>query len=59
MDLFKQRVVKYWNMLPCEVKEAISVNDFKAKLEYHKLTNLGRDGTNRYWDLSDEIFNRI
>jgi hypothetical protein len=46
-------------MLPCEVKEATSVNDFKAKLEYHKLTNLGRDGTNGYWDLSDEIFNRI
>jgi hypothetical protein len=35
-------------MLPCEVKEATSVNDFKAKLEYHKLTNIGRDGTSGY-----------
>ncbi len=46
-------------MLPSEVKEATSVNDFKAKLEYHKLTNLSRDGTKGYWDLSDEDFNRI
>ena len=48
-------------MLLCEVKEATiaSVNDFQARLENHKLANLGSDGINRHWCLSDEIFHRI
>ena len=47
-----QRPIKYWNMLPCEVREATSVNDFKARLENHKQVNLGSDGMNGYWCLS-------
>ena len=30
LDLFMQRLVQYWNMLPCEVKDTSSVNDFTA-----------------------------
>ena len=28
--------IHYWNMLPIDVKEASSINDFKVKLEYYK-----------------------
>ena len=32
-DIFKRRAIRYWNMLPVDVKEAISINDFKDKLK--------------------------
>ena len=36
-DIFKRRAIRYWNMLPVDVKEAISINDFKDKLKKKKL----------------------
>lgn len=54
---FSRRVVKYWNKLPNYVKMASSVNSFKHRLEVSKKDSTNKHG--QYWELSDEIFNRI
>ena len=55
-DIFKRRVIKYWNILPPFVKEANSTNDFKAKLELYKTECKGRGINNGFWALSQEIY---
>ena len=34
-DYFSQRIVEYWNGLPCAVVNASSVNSFKGRLDKH------------------------
>ena len=59
-DIFKRRVIRYWNMLPVDVKEASSINDFKNKLEHYKQDNISRGNINTgYWELSQEFFRRL
>ena len=57
-DIFKRRVIKYWNMLPSFVKESNSTIDFKSKSELHKRNSIS-NGSHRYWDLSQEIIRRL
>ena len=55
-DIFKRRVIHYWNMLPIDVKEASnSIN----VLNYYKQNNIRKGNMNGYWDLSQEIFRRL
>ena len=56
---FKRRVIRYWNKLPIEVKEASSVNNFKIKLEHYKLDSICEGNISAYWELSQEIFRRL
>ena len=50
-DIFKRRAIRYWNMLPVDVKE---------ELEHYKQDNISRGNINTgYWELSQEIFRRL
>lgn len=44
-------------MIPVSVKMAENVLEFKAKLEKYKQKNINRP--RNYWELSEEIFERI
>ena len=57
INTFQMRVAKYWNKIPDEVKMSENVCDFKVCLESYKQQNIDKRG--HYWELSDEIFNRI
>ena len=50
-----------WNKIPIEVKTAPSLNSFKAHLELFKLRTKasGVYGTGNFWEISDEVLNRI
>ncbi|KAL5255423.1 hypothetical protein ACHWQZ_G010850 [Mnemiopsis leidyi] len=52
------RVVNYWNKLSPEVRDAQNVLQFKELLEDFKKKNQNSLPGN-YWELSEEIFNRI
>ena len=54
---FPRRVLNYWNKLPTNVKFANSVNSFKNKLAKFKRDNFNTTG--HFWELSNEIFNRL
>ena len=56
-DFFNNRVIKYWNQLPLNVRHSSSINTFKAGIEHFKLFK--PDSPNGYWQLSEHIFNRI
>ena len=56
-DFFSNRVLKYWNRLPYDVKSAKNVDTFKSRLGSFKDKNPGR--SQQYWELSQEIFSRI
>ena len=59
-DIFKRRAIRYWNMLPVDVKETSSINDFKDKLKHYKQDNISRGNINTgYWKLSQEMFRRL
>ena len=34
-DYFRQRIVSYWNALPGDVINAVSINSFKSRLDKH------------------------
>ena len=55
--MFEKRVAKYWNKLPQYVKCSENVINFKVNLESFKTEKIEEFGN--YWELSDEIFNRI
>ena len=57
VNTFQMRVVGYWNRIPDNVKMAENVADFKHKLEVYKSNFFDTKGN--YWELSEEIFNRI
>ena len=54
---FPHRVLKYWNKLPPPLKFSKSVDSFKNHLSKFKKENLQIQG--HFWELSNEIFNRI
>ena len=57
-DFITNRVVNYWNKLPVLVRKSENVHKFKANLE--KFKNSSQNSTKKnYWDISDEIFDRI
>ena len=55
-SFFARRVINYWNKLPFHVKFSKSIDSFKNNLLRFKRDNVQ---TGNYWELSDEIFNRI
>ena len=56
-NTFQMRVVKYWNKIPDYVKLAENVCNFKVLLQDYKQKYINNEG--HYWELSDEVFNRI
>ena len=46
-----------WHTLPMTLRQARFSNSFKSKLENFKLKNFTQKG--HFWELSQEIFNRI
>ena len=55
-------MLKYWNILPKNVKMSESVNSFKANLENYKvrsLANVFHNSTGHFWDVSEHIMDRI
>ena len=49
------------HMLPCEVKNASSLNCFKYELETYKkkCSEYGESSKGHFWELSCEVLNRI
>ena len=63
-DNFSNRVIKYWNRLPQDVKSSTSVNNFKNNLDNFRNMNYGDGNTvnnlpGQYWELSEDIFSRL
>ena len=63
-DFFSERILKYWNILPKNVKMSESVNSFKANLENYKVRSLANgnafhNSTGHFWDVSGHIMDRI
>ena len=58
INTFQVRVAKYWNKIPDDIKvSSDTVDAFKIKLESFKKNKFCQLGN--YWELSDEILNRI
>ena len=58
INTFQVRVAKYWNKIPDDIKvTSDTVDAFKIKLESFKKNKFCQLGN--YWELSDEILNRI
>ena len=54
------RIANYWNKVPPIVKDASTVNAFKARLENYKIQNLQNNETKgHYWELSDILLDKI
>ena len=58
-DFFSQRVLQYWNRLPRHVQDSPSVNIFKNRLDQFRGKGLVSQIKHQYWELSDEIFQRL
>ena len=60
-NFLNDRVTLIWNKLPTEVKISSSLNVFKSNLELFKCKTkaLGMCGTGNFWEISDEVLNRI
>lgn len=59
LDFFSNRVIHFWNKLPCHVKNSSSVNSFKNNLDKFRINGKKGGLQGHFWDLSDEIYNRI
>ena len=59
--MLSNRVANYWNKIPTPVKEATSVNAFKARLERYKEDTVasGASSTGHFWDLSTMLLGKI
>ena len=53
-----QRVIRYWNKLPIEIKCSESVLNFKINLESYKLNCKMTDADN-FWEVSTTIIDKI
>ena len=54
------RIADYWNKIPLTVKDAPTVDVFKARLEGYKNEYTRKSTTHgHFWELSDFIFNKI
>ena len=60
-NFINERVIKYWNNLPLEARNAETVNEFKIKLENYKKQCLKSSisDCNHFWDVSKEVLGRI
>ena len=60
-NFINERVMLFWNKLPVDVKNASCLNGFKSGLETFKdqTKRLGISNTGNFWELSDEVLNRI
>ena len=60
-NFLNDRVTSIWNKLPTEVKISSSLNVLKSILELFKCKTkaLGICGTGDFWEISDEVLNRI
>ena len=60
-NFINERVMLSWNKLPSDVKNSQSLNIFKSNLESfkNKTRALGISGYGNYWEISDEVLNRI
>lgn len=59
LDFFSNRVIKYWNKLPSNIRNSTSVNNFKNNLDKFRILGKNQNMQGHFWELSDEIFNRI
>ena len=57
-SFLSERVIKYWNKLPKEVKYSNSVLDFKIKLESYK-SQCTMNDTGNFWEISTELLGKI
>ena len=60
-NFLNDRVMLIWNKLPVEVKISSSLNVFKSNLGMLKCKTkaLGIRNTGKFWEISDEVLNRI
>ena len=58
-DFFAQRVLKFWNCLPCYVKDSSTVNCFKNRLDNFRKKGYAAGTHGQFWELSYEIFDRL
>ena len=60
-NFINERVMLSWNKLPSDVKNSESLDIFKSNLELFKSKTraLGISGCGNYWELSDEVLDRI
>ena len=60
-NFINERVMLSWNKLPSDVKNSDSLDIFKRNLEMFKSKTraLGISGCGNYWEISDEVLNRI
>ena len=60
-NFINERVMLSWNKLPSDVKNSDSLDIFKRNLEMFKSKTraLGISGYGNYWEISDEVLNRI
>ena len=60
-NFINERVMLSWNKLPSDVKNSESLDIFKSNLELFKSKTraLGISGCGNYWEISDEVLNRI
>ena len=60
-NFINERVMLSWNKLPSDVKNSQSLDIFKSNLELYKNKTraLGISGTGNYWEISDDVLNRI
>ena len=57
-NFFTNRVVKYYNRLPNNVKMSTTINMFKNRLDHFRNLYFQEFTYNHYWELSYFIFNR-
>ena len=59
--ILSNRVANYWNKVPVSVKEANSVDTFKARLECYKKDTIasGALSMGNFWDLSETLLSKI
>ena len=59
VDFLGERVKNYWNKLPEHVREKSSVNSFKNGLDKFRSNGILNELKGQFWELSNEIFNRV
>ena len=60
-NFLTERVIKYWNKLPLEVKDSESVNSFKSRLQYFKEDCISKGLTSEsyFWNVSYLVIDKI
>ena len=58
-SFLSNRVIPFWNKIPDSVKSVDTVDAFKAALEAFKQKHLNERDTGNFWDLSEELLDRM